>query len=175
MGVALKNRLRGGLCRAGRRILWCLVVCSINGAAAGAAEAVGGGYQGTLSVGHVRSEGGDCAGALASAGVCRIFFVSDKVVVSDADRESLRLLAESLKKEPKSVVTLIGYGDAVGSYSYDLAVSVRFVTVVAELLRSYGVPLGQIRQRLGVGRLSASACVGDCRQPGRSVVVRVSP
>lgn len=91
-----------------------------------------------------------------------VYFSSGDTKVNERGQEVLRRHASRLKENPHQVVTLVGYTDPLGSASYNLAVAEERMDSVLEVLRSLGVPRGQIR-RVSAGQSQAGA--GDCNNP----------
>lgn len=98
----------------------------------------------------------------ASAAADRIYFDDG---TTDVDESSMKLLLANvarLKSDPRLVVTLIAHAEQSGSRSYTLAVAQELVDTVTGLLRSFGVPIRQIRHR-GEGRRSAATACDEHR------------
>lgn len=87
-----------------------------------------------------------------------LFFAPGDATIDEAGEDFLRRQAERLKAEPRTVVTLIGYSDDLGSRAYDLAIAEQRVSQVFARLQALGVPVRQIR-RYSVGiELTRAAC-----------------
>lgn len=76
-----------------------------------------------------------------------VYFAFAGTRVDAAGMEVLRRNAVRLKKDPRQVVTLVGYADPVGSRSYNLAIAEERLDAVSEALRSLGVAAKQIRRQ----------------------------
>lgn len=82
-----------------------------------------------------------------------IFFPSGGTQVDGPGKAVLARHAERLKQSPDLVITLVGHTDPVGSRSYNLAIAEHRIDSVVRILRSLGVPRGQIR-RVSSGRVT---------------------
>jgi len=96
-----------------------------------------------------------------------IYFPLRITAVDDIGKQKLRLHAEYLKQNPKTILTLVGYTDNQGSRSYNLAITEQRILTVRAWLRRFGVSTGQIRRN---SEKTLVACTSaDCRQRMRRV------
>jgi outer membrane protein OmpA-like peptidoglycan-associated protein len=99
-----------------------------------------------------------------------IFFALRSAVVSDAGKEKLHQHAERLKQDRKKMVLLVGHADVQGSRSYNIAITEERLSAVEKLLRSYGVPVRQIRRNRSDSVKNSPSCTrNECRQQMRRV------
>ncbi|MBS1229371.1 MAG: OmpA/MotB [Proteobacteria bacterium] len=99
-----------------------------------------------------------------------IFFALRSAIVSDTGKEKLRLHADRLKLDRKETVLLIGHADDQGSRNYNLAITEERLMAVEKQLRTYGVPLRQIRRnRSGSVKHLPSCTTNECRRQMRRV------
>ncbi|MCB1933383.1 OmpA family protein [Accumulibacter sp.] len=113
--------------------------------------------------------------AAANQTESNIYFSLGGVTVSRQEKIKLQQHAADLKANPEKSVTLIGFTDDLGSRSYNVAIAAQRVAAVRKLLRSYGVPGGQIRRYSVGNEKTPKACTtSDCRQKMRRVELRYS-
>lgn len=102
-----------------------------------------------------------------------VFFERGSAEIGENGVANLRLHAERLKSNPKERVTLIGYTENLGSRAYSVAIAAKRVEAVSSMLRKFGVPIGQIRQRIAGVERNGKACNSEkCRRLMRRVELR---
>jgi outer membrane protein OmpA-like peptidoglycan-associated protein len=99
-----------------------------------------------------------------------LLFDFDSDVVRGAARDNLTELAASLKKYSESDVLIVGHTDAVGTDSYNQALSERRADSASRYLRSQGVDAARVRTE-GMGELEPVAT--NDSEAGRSQNRRV--
>ncbi|MGE5492103.1 MAG: hypothetical protein ACM31P_12550 [Actinomycetota bacterium] len=115
----------------------------------------------------------DPASALAQGDAGdRIYFSPGTDEVDEAGMKLLLASAVRLKNDPRLVLRLTAYTANAGSRSYNLAVADEEINTVTGLLRTFGVPIRQIRREGAGGILAAKDCVDqDCKE-ARFVILR---
>lgn len=102
-----------------------------------------------------------------------IYFHMGDTRVDQTGQQELRRHAARLKEHPRTVVTLAGSTDDLGSDSYNLAIAEQRIDAVARLLRAYGVARNQLnpgrRYAVEQGRLATTCRTAACCQKMRRV------
>lgn len=99
-----------------------------------------------------------------------VFFQRGSAVLDDTALAVLRRHAESLRENPRLVVTLVGHTDHLGSRSYNLAIAEQRTAVVKAKLREFGVAKKQMRARSYGYEQPGVSCTGEaCRRNMRRV------
>lgn len=105
-----------------------------------------------------------------------ILFATDSAALNPQLRSDLFVLADSLNKYPKSVVTVTGHTDNTGSAAYNQDLSERRASSVASVLRSGGVSSSRIRVvGAGESRPIATNATAAGRQQNRRVDITITP
>jgi outer membrane protein OmpA-like peptidoglycan-associated protein len=108
--------------------------------------------------------------AITAAPDGSVFFPARRTQVDALGKALLRRHAEQLKNNPDLVITLVGHVDSLGSRSYGLALAEERLDSVYQILRSLGVPRGQIRRiNSGRGTVDLRCNTASCRQLARRV------
>jgi outer membrane protein OmpA-like peptidoglycan-associated protein len=105
-----------------------------------------------------------------------ILFATDSAALNPQLRSDLFVLADSLNKYPRSVVTVTGHTDNTGSAAYNQDLSERRAMSVAQVLRSGGVASSRIRV-VGAGESQpiATNATTAGRQQNRRVDITITP
>lgn len=99
-----------------------------------------------------------------------VYFPAGGTRVDESGKRLLRRHATRLKANSKLVLTLIGHTDPQGSRSYNVAIAQKRMDSVFEILRSLGVPRGQIRRVSSAVRMASTDCqTAACRRQMRRV------
>ena len=83
--------------------------------------------------------GNDTVEYLASGVKDRVFFATNKSVLTTASRDTLRKQAAWLRKNSKISVTIEGHADERGTREYNLALGERRANAVKDYLMTYGI------------------------------------
>jgi len=81
---------------------------------------------------------------LASGVADRVFFATNKSVLTTAARDTLRKQAAWMRKNKDVTVTLEGHADERGTREYNLALGERRANSVKDYLMTYGISGGRI-------------------------------
>lgn len=105
-----------------------------------------------------------------------ILFATDSASLNPNLRSDLFVLAESLNKYPRSIVTVTGHTDNTGSAGYNQDLSERRASSVATVLRSGGVSSSRIRVvGAGENRPIATNQTAAGRSQNRRVDITITP
>ena len=88
--------------------------------------------------------GNDTVEYLASGVKDRVFFATNKSVLTTASRDTLRKQAAWLRKNSKISVTIEGHADERGTREYNLALGERRANAVKDYLMTYGISGGRL-------------------------------
>lgn len=105
-----------------------------------------------------------------------ILFATDSASLNPQLRSDLFVLAESLNKYPRSIVTVTGHTDNTGSAGYNRDLSQRRAESVASVLRSGGVSGSRVRT-VGAGENQPIATnqTSQGRAQNRRVDITITP
>lgn len=105
-----------------------------------------------------------------------ILFATDSAALNPQLQSDLFVLADSLNKYPRSVVTVTGHTDNTGSAAYNQDLSERRAMSVSQVLRSGGVASSRIRV-VGAGESQpiATNATAAGRQQNRRVDITITP
>ena len=81
---------------------------------------------------------------LASGVADRVFFATNKSVLTTASRDTLRKQAAWMRKNKDVTVTLEGHADERGTREYNLALGERRTNAVKDYLMTYGISGGRL-------------------------------
>lgn len=130
------------------------------------------GVMAAISAGSLSAQ--EATGSAPSQGDAgdRVYFSPGTDEVDEAGMKLLLASAGRLKNDSRLVLRLKAYTANVGSRSYNLAIADEEINTVTGLLRTFGVPIRQIR-RQGAGGIQASqGCADqDCKE-ARFVTLR---
>ena len=105
-----------------------------------------------------------------------ILFATDSAALNPNLRSDLFVLADSLNKYPRSIVTVTGHTDNTGSAGYNQDLSERRAMSVASVLRSGGVSSSRIRVvGAGENRPIATNQTAAGRSQNRRVDITITP
>lgn len=105
-----------------------------------------------------------------------ILFATDSAALNPQLRSDLFVLADSLNKYPRSIVTVTGHTDNTGSAAYNQDLSERRASSVASVLRSGGVSSSRIRIRgAGESQPIATNQTAAGRAQNRRVDITITP
>lgn len=105
-----------------------------------------------------------------------ILFATDSAALNPQLRSDLFVLADSLNKYPRSIVTVTGHTDNTGSAGYNQDLSERRASSVAAVLRSGGVSSSRIRVvGAGENRPIATNQTAAGRAQNRRVDITITP
>ena len=99
------------------------------------------------STGQMQSDvytGSDTVEYLASGVKDRVFFATNKSVLTTASRDTLRKQAAWLRKNKSISVTIEGHADERGTREYNLALGERRANAVKDYLMTYGISGGRL-------------------------------
>ena len=88
--------------------------------------------------------GSDTVEYLASGVKDRVFFATNKSVLTTASRDTLRTQAAWLRKNKSISVTIEGHADERGTREYNLALGERRANAVKDYLMTYGISGGRL-------------------------------
>jgi len=88
--------------------------------------------------------GGDTVEFLATGVKDRVFFGTNKSILTTASRDTLRKQAAWLRKNKDITVTVEGHADERGTREYNLALGDRRANAVKDYLLTYGISGGRI-------------------------------
>ena len=88
--------------------------------------------------------GSDTVEYLATGVKDRVFFATNKSVLTTASRDTLRKQAAWLRKNKDIAVTIEGHADERGTREYNLALGERRANAVKDYLLTYGISGGRI-------------------------------
>ena len=88
--------------------------------------------------------GNDTVEYLASGVKDRVFFATNKSVLTTASRDTLRTQAAWLRKNKSISVTIEGHADERGTREYNLALGERRANAVKDYLMTYGISGGRL-------------------------------
>ena len=88
--------------------------------------------------------GSDTVEYLATGVKDRVFFATNKSVLTTASRDTLRKQAAWMRKNKDVSVTLEGHADERGTREYNLALGERRANAVKDYLMTYGISGGRI-------------------------------
>lgn len=95
----------------------------------------------------------------------RIYFIPGTDEVDEPGMKLLLASAGRLKSDPRLILRLTAYTANMGSRSYNLAIADEEVNTVTGLLRTFGVPIRQIRRQGAGGIPPAQDCADqDCKE-----------
>ena len=83
--------------------------------------------------------GTDTVEYLATGDKDRVFFATNKSVLTTASRDTLRKQAAWMRKQKKVSVTVEGHADERGTREYNLALGERRANAVKDYLMTYGI------------------------------------
>ena len=105
-----------------------------------------------------------------------ITFATDRSDVQPQFRPTLDQVAQVLSQYEQTYVDVYGHTDSTGSDSYNLALSQRRATAVADYLASHGVNSARLGTRgFGKGQPVASNATEDGRAANRRVEIKIVP
>ena len=88
--------------------------------------------------------GGDTVEFLATGVKDRVFFGTNKSILTTASRDTLRKQAAWMRKNKDITVTVEGHADERGTREYNLALGDRRANAVKDYLLTYGISGGRI-------------------------------
>ena len=88
--------------------------------------------------------GTDTVKYLATGVADRVFFATNKSVLTTASRDTLRKQAAWMRKNGKISVTVEGHADERGTREYNLALGERRANAAKDYLMTYGISGGRI-------------------------------
>ena len=88
--------------------------------------------------------GTDTVGFLATGVKDRVFFATNKSILTTASRDTLRKQAAWMRKNKDISVTVEGHADERGTREYNLALGERRANAVKDYLLTYGISGGRI-------------------------------
>ena len=88
--------------------------------------------------------GADTVEFLATGVKDRVFFATNKTVLTTASRDTLRKQAAWMRKNKDITVTVEGHADERGTREYNLALGDRRANAVKDYLLTYGISGGRI-------------------------------
>ena len=99
------------------------------------------------STGLIQSDvytGGDTVEFLATGVKDRVFFGTNKSILTTASRDTLRKQAAWMRKNKDITVTVEGHADERGTREYNLALGDRRANAVKDYLLTYGISGGRL-------------------------------
>ena len=99
------------------------------------------------STGLIQSDvytGGDTVEFLATGVKDRVFFATNKSILTTASRDTLRKQAAWMRKNKDITVTVEGHADERGTREYNLALGDRRANAVKDYLLTYGISGGRL-------------------------------
>ena len=99
------------------------------------------------STGLIQSDvytGGDTVEFLATGVKDRVFFATNKSILTTASRNTLRKQAAWMRKNKDITVTVEGHADERGTREYNLALGDRRANAVKDYLLTYGISGGRV-------------------------------
>jgi len=99
------------------------------------------------STGLIQSDvytGGDTVEFLATGVKDRVFFGTNKSILTTASRDTLRKQAAWMRKNKDITVTVEGHADERGTREYNLALGDRRANAVKDYLLTYGISGGRV-------------------------------
>ena len=88
--------------------------------------------------------GGDTVEFLATGVKDRVFFGTNKSILTTASRDTLRKQAAWMRKNKDITVTVEGHADERGTREYNLALGERRANAVKDYLLTYGISGGRV-------------------------------
>ena len=88
--------------------------------------------------------GGDTVEFLATGVKDRVFFATNKSILTTASRDTLRKQAAWLRKNKDITVTVEGHADERGTREYNLALGERRANAAKDYLLTYGISGGRL-------------------------------
>ena len=88
--------------------------------------------------------GGDTVEFLATGVKDRVFFATNKSILTTASRDTLRKQAAWMRKNKDITVTVEGHADERGTREYNLALGDRRANAVKDYLLTYGISGGRL-------------------------------
>ena len=88
--------------------------------------------------------GKDTVGFLATGVKDRVFFATNKSILTTASRDTLRKQAAWMRKNKDITVTVEGHADERGTREYNLALGDRRANAVKDYLLTYGISGGRL-------------------------------
>ena len=88
--------------------------------------------------------GGDTVEFLATGVKDRVFFGTNKSILTTASRDTLRKQAAWMRKNKDITVTVEGHADERGTREYNLALGDRRANAVKDYLLTYGISGGRV-------------------------------
>ena len=88
--------------------------------------------------------GTDTVGFLATGVKDRVFFATNKSILTTASRDTLRKQAAWMRKNKDITVTVEGHADERGTREYNLALGDRRANAVKDYLLTYGISGGRL-------------------------------